>query len=287
MTPQSLLPPAALRAALDRLPSWINSSGRHIDRSACCVLTAASVRMHAGRRIRMTSTRSKQSCIVPGGRAQREAIGTITITAAQMHEIATMGDTRDRVQGDTRSTRANAMRPHHIETRDAPEVQKQKTPKERKRGRSRTAVHSTGPTHASDNPNRITSSEGKRLGLWGDFPLDNLPAGWTQTFTIERHCHNSRLAVHYLICPTCGLKKRKLFLPRCTTREHELSELAEGWVKMLDARSHRGPGSLTPELIDLRARIINHFGILFRSRQFQCGKCLGLRYGSRYRGRGT
>ena len=228
--------PKPVASALDTVPSWLNSGGKHIDRSACFELKASVVR----ERVTFQSFKSKKG---RSGKAVCEARGVVKVNGRILSEIRGMQQPR-RVQGDTRSRRANAIE---------------------------------------------TSKNSKMLGLWGQSTLDALPDAWSQRLDVERWRLNPKLAVHYLICPACKKKKRKLFLPQCRRDELDTAEMAEAWVKMLDARSSGGRGSqiLSPELMKMRARVIDRFGQLFRGRQLLCNKCLGMRYGAKFRGRGT
>ena len=80
-------------------------------------------------------------------------------------------------------------------------------------------------------------------------------------------------------CRSCCGKTLKLFMPVCSIQESNDSELAEGWVRLVDAR-HAALGRPMPrEVIELRHRLLQRYGLLFRGRRLVCRKCLGVRYG--------
>lgn len=92
---------------------------------------------------------------------------------------------------------------------------------------------------------------------------------------------------HYLICPNCQRKVFKLFMVLALPQEVEDAEIAEGWVRMFDARCNiRASGGaatlavqIDPELLRMRAALIERYGLLFRARRMVCKTCLGIRYG--------
>lgn len=71
----------------------------------------------------------------------------------------------------------------------------------------------------------------------------------------------------------------KLFLIVCSEAEAHDAEMAEGWVKLLDARAAAARQSLSATLMQHRAKLIERYGLLFYGRRLLCRTCLGLRYG--------
>ena len=149
------------------------------------------------------------------------------------------------------------------------------------------------------NPNRGApfTGSGKQIGLRAD---------WTQEISIERWRLHEKLAKHFLVCPGTGLplplgegegegqseftcssnrfrgccrKAAKLFTPVCSIQESNDSELAEGWVKMVDARYTAACRPMPPTVIEMRHRLLERYGLLFRGRRLVCRGCLGVRYG--------
>ena len=68
-------------------------------------------------------------------------------------------------------------------------------------------------------------------------------------------------------------------MPLCTKAEVLDAELAEGWIRMTDARYKAIRKPLPPEVIEMRHKLIQRYGLLFRGRRLVCRKCLGVRYG--------
>ena len=70
-----------------------------------------------------------------------------------------------------------------------------------------------------------------------------------------------------------------------TKQEVADAELAEGWIKLLEARLAASRVPISPENAVHRAQLIDRYGMLFRSggggggRQLICKKCLGVRDG--------
>ncbi|MCH7849135.1 MAG: hypothetical protein IIB53_12315 [Planctomycetes bacterium] len=115
------------------------------------------------------------------------------------------------------------------------------------------------------NPNK-GAPQTKFLGLWEH---------WSQTIRIERWRLHDRLAQHFLMCPSCNQKFRKLFMPMCTREETRDADLAQAWINQLDAHQR-----VKPSLTAHRATLLDRYGLLFTTgRRLVCRKCLGLRYG--------
>ncbi len=237
-------------------PSWHNRAGR-TDRSACAELRPRDLlQPHKPQR-----HKAKPSA----------ASFTITITARR---LARIHDRRLPYQlcGDRRTTKSNAMR-----TQCTPQP---------------TTNHSTihEPCYIFGNPNK-GAPRTKFLGLWHD---------WTQIIRIERrprkrkrpiskptpsrgwdHPHNPPPNyTHHFICPTCDRRVMKLFLPLCTRAEATDADAAERWLSALDAHYTALRKPFTPDLLQLRAQLINRYGPLLRpDRQLRCRHCWHIRYG--------
>ncbi len=262
-------PPALV--TLSRKPSWLNRSGR-VDRSACVELRASDIwrlvaehhwrscgsQRQARTREHATHHHDAARSAYRAGRLRphREAFALFTITARL---LARLHETRGPLQlaGDFRSVKSNAMNTHYRDSR----------------------------TSIARNPNR-GGMRIKKLGVWdgcdaGDEHSPRLRTGWTQAVRLERWRLHARLAQHFLICPCCQRKHLKLFMPLATQKEVEDARLAEGWVRMLDARQTAGRIALDREHLVLRARMIERYGPLFRTggRELRCRACLGVRYG--------
>ena len=229
------LDPPLLRT-LDAQPSWMNRSGR-VDRSGCAELRTSEVWRFA-RFTTIAQPRrhgARNPNIVHG---YREAASGMNISA---RFLARRQHNRrpQHLQGDLRTTKSNAMK-----------------------GPNAVPIRRTAPT---SNPNK-GAPQTNMLGLW---------EGWSQHIRIERWRLHDRLAQHFLMCPSCKQKFRKLFMPMCTIEEARDADLAELWINQLDAHH-----CVKPSLMALRASLVNRYGLLFRAeRRLVCRKCLGLKYG--------
>ena len=235
-------------------PSWVNRAGC-IDRSACVELRASDVwpfavfatiahPCHHGARNRG---------LVHG---YREAASEINVSARFLARIQRNRRPRH-LQGDLRTTKSNAMRRSH--QRSAISSQQE--------SRRHRRDHNPGPAL---NPNK-GAPQTKFLGLWEH---------WSQTIRIERWRLHDRLAQHFLICPGCDQKFRKLFMPMCITEEAHDADLAEAWINQLDARCRITRAPLPSSLMAQRTSLRDRYGLLFTTgRRLVCRKCLGLRYG--------
>lgn len=260
----------------DQRPSWANNhgDGRRVDRSACLEVRASelwprvTLRPCRRRRRRRTTSGDHQ-----GKRwTILEATGSITITAHLVDELHGLRFPR-RLEGDARTTKANALRPASMKTVALPGDRA-----ERERQRRHKRVHTPAPAF---NPNK-GATQTKRLGLWAPGNTSDLPEGWTQTIRIERWKLHEHLTTHFLICPECDGRKKKLFMILCRRDEMRDAEFAEGWIKMLDARYGAARVPLPAPLLAHRAALMDRYGLLFRGRRLTCGQCLALRYGSKY-----
>ena len=136
-------------------------------------------------------------------------------------------------------------------------------------GLQRKHIRTHLPTPAL-NPNK-GAPQTKFLGLWEH---------WSQTIRIERWRLHDRLAQHFLMCPGCDQKFRKLFMPLCTNDEARDADLAEAWINQLDAHQRIGRAPLPPSLMAHRSSLLDRYRLLFTTgRRLVCRKCLGLRYG--------
>ena len=252
--------------SLKSRPSWVNRASR-IDRSACVELRASDVRRHATFPTpgapgfpgfpQARTTRGRYGARNPDiVRGFREAETEINIRARFLARLMRK-DLPQQLQGDRRTTKANVMRPSCQQSA----VQDQRATRRHAR------VHLSGP---AANPNK-GAPQTKMLGLW---------EGWSQTVTIERWRLHDRLAQHFLICPNCDHKFRKLFMPLCTKVEAIDADVAEAWISQLDTRAKLKRTPLPPSLMADRALLVNRYGPLFRAaRRLVCRHCLGLRYG--------
>lgn len=297
----STLPTLPPLATLARKPSWVNNAGR-VDRAACMEIRASELwpllDSHCWTELRSSTGRL--------------AYTTVTIDAPM---LARLHDTRSPrlLLGDLRTPKSNAMKGPHDPYR------------RRYLNRGAGDQPWTALDDALDirysNPNK-GATRTKRLALWDTDQIPYHTCGpWKQEVRIEKWIRDKKKGSvvssqwsgkhqssrdpnrkssivnrklisppnhwHYLICPACDRKVFKLFMVLALPQEVEDAEIAEGWIKMLDARSnargHGGTGvspvQLDPDLLKTRAALIARYGLLFRSRRMTCKKCLGIRYG--------
>ena len=222
-------------------PSWMNRSGR-IDRSGCAELRASEVWRFAN--FTTIAHPHRHGARNPGlVHGYREAASGINVSA---RFLARRQHNRrpQHLQGDLRTTKSNAMK-----------------------GPNATSLRPAAPAF---NPNK-GAPQTKMLGLWED---------WSQPIRIERWRLHDRLAQHFLICPGCDQKFRKLFMPMCTKEEARDADLAEAWINQLDARYRITRAPLPPSLMAQRASLLDRYSLLFTTgRRLVCLNCLGLRYG--------
>ncbi len=235
-------------ATLELPPSWVNLAGR-VDRAACLELRASEVRHDA-------TFKTARTCRKPGRRVAkarvcREAVGTITISVFDLLDIHNRRKPR-LLSGDYRTAKANAMR----YTPGKPPSHPDQRATQRRPGRD----HGLTP-----NPNKGVSRN-KMLGL------DEL---WTQTLTLERWRLHERLAYHFLICPGCNEKYKKLFLPLCTEAELRDADVALTWPQCNEPRIRQN-ASLKAQA----STLMDRYGLLFGPRRLLCRHCLGIRYGT-------
>lgn len=277
---------------LSRRPSWLNNAGR-VDRAACMEVRASE----------LWPLLQSEAWMEHRSAAGRLAHAMITITAPM---VAHLHDTRNPrlLVGDLRTPKSNAM----------------KGPHDPYRRKHLNRAKGDKPWSALDdaldvrycNPNKGATCT-KRLALWDTDQIPYHTTGpWKQEVRIEKWIRGKKSIVqmpkskapsvasslsrsvasppnhwHYLICPSCERKVFKLFMVLALPQEVEDAEIAEGWVKMIDARSNtRGNGGTgvsavqsNPDLLKTRAALIERYGLLFRARRMTCKKCLGIRYG--------
>ncbi len=219
----------------------MNRSGR-IDRSGCAELRASEVWRFAG--FTTIAQPRRHGARNPGlVHGYREAASGINVSA---RFLARRQHNRrpQHLQGDLRTTKSNAMK-----------------------GPNATSLCPAAPAFNSNKG----APQTKMLGLW---------EGWSQPIRIERWRLHDRFAQHFLICPSCEQKFRKLFMPMCTKEEARDADLAEAWINQLDARYRLTRAPLPPSLMAQRASLFDRYGLLFTTgRRLVCRNCLGLRYG--------
>jgi hypothetical protein len=250
------MPPPPFLATLASKPSWVNRSN-NTDRSACCEVRASELwRCIEAGHWKKSRSSSRNAC------SQRQAVARIIITARMLKDLHNHRMPRELI-GDRRSFKSNVM--------------KGRVP--------------------GSNPNKGASRE-KKLGLWGAGEIGFPAAGWSQELRVERwlrfplsslqsFCATVSVRAsapprnqHFLICPGCETKVVKLFLPLTTQAEEDDAELAEGWVRLIEAHpKFRLQRTRDPVVRDLCDRIVNRYGLLFRGRKLLCRGCLGLKYG--------
>ena len=256
-------------ATLDSRPSWLNRAGR-IDRSACFELRASDVWPLAN--LRPTPSR-------PFRRPYLETSGGFTLTTPFLLCLRDRRLPRTLI-GDWRTSKSNAMKDHRSRKRQPPA--------------QRLGTLDFGLTA---NPNKGAAAT-KLLGLPldGNFnsanpapgtldPTSPSAQGWSQLVRIERHRLHASLAQHFLICPACGKKYLKLFLPLCTRDEIRDADLAHTFLRshfpqlFTDSLSSPSvPRSLSP-LVPSVQSLLSRYSLLFPPRRLLCRHCLGLRYG--------
>jgi len=233
---------------LHQTPSWQNAAGR-VDRSACAAVRAAQLwRRIPPEQWQPCRSASRPGTRRPNSRVHREARARIELTADDLTWLHRQ--TRPfQLLGDYRTEKANAMK-----RTNRPET-----------GRlySRTLRVRTGRrTPQVSNPNK---------GACGDKTLA-LPPDWSQTLTIERWRLHEKLARHFLICPRCGVKKTKLFLPLAAPAEWADAQRAIAYL-------HRTAAGLNKPLTDFQLELITRYGLLLPPRRLLCIDCLGIRFG--------
>ena len=257
-------------------PSWVNRAGQ-IDRSACVELRASDVWRFAefATVAHPCHHGARNPDLVHG---YREAASEINVSARFLARVQRNRRPRH-LQGDLRTTKSNAMR----QSCRRSAISSQQEPRKHIR------IHLPTP---AINPNK-GAPQTKFLGLWEH---------WSQTIRIERWRLHDRLAQHFLICPnspsllspsplgrgvrgegsstSCLHKVRKLFMPMCTKEEALDADLAEAWIKRLDARCRISRAPLPASLMAHRSSLLDRYSLLFTTgRRLECRKCLGLRYG--------
>lgn len=276
-------------------PSWHNRAGR-VDRSACFSLTAAKLWRLIDEASWSYTFAARQYTRHAKGRCDRHA--EITLTARDLW-LLHKRETPQRIDGDRRTTKSNAMRGGGRGTGAG--VQQGI--------RAQTPTPNAAPCtpHPAINPNRGAGfAMGlKRLGL---------DCMWDTTLMIQRIVQHDKLKQHFIVCPACRPRNdgsggmdipvcrsaqpnrnaprgtsppanklrsklppglaTKLYLPLCTEQEYEDAQRARLWLTThTDPNRPLSPGA---------AQLIKRYGELFQdpaSRQLRCRHCLGLRYG--------
>jgi hypothetical protein len=93
---------------------------------------------------------------------------------------------------------------------------------------------------------------------------------------------------HFLLCPQCRTKRKKLYMVLAFEQEVADAEIAEGMIRMIDSnpalrrRIERNAAQNAG-----RAALIDRYAMLFRGhdRKLTCADCLGLRWGEVKTGR--
>ncbi|MEX2213966.1 MAG: hypothetical protein WD768_07550 [Phycisphaeraceae bacterium] len=189
---------------LDQPATWLNSGGKHIDRSACVEVRVAWVRKAAGcilTEMRSTWRKAKRCGVreLPFEKRVHSGIGRRATGVYTLRTSDLAGWMREmmprRLAGDRRTARAMAMRPSLFKLQPEGTRHPTATSTEWKGFRCRRT--SKRPLLEPDqglsaNPNRGASRE-KVLGL---------EERWTQPVRIERWVYEGRkLPAYYLICP--------------------------------------------------------------------------------------
>lgn len=240
--PGAPLPQPPDLKTLNKKPTWVNRAGR-VDRSACMEIRASEVRKGVIFRIAPRTNDPAKPIMYADVRIAAPLI-------AHLHALRQPFA----LSGDKRTQKSNAMKDHRYPV-------------------DMNALH---------NPNK-GAARTKYLALNAE---GHFAGVWEQTVRIERHDRTRKKShkgppthQHFLICPQCAKKYVKLFLIVCSEAEAHDAELAEGWVKLLDARAAAARQSLPAELMQHRAKLIERYGLLFYGRRLLCRTCLGLRYG--------
>jgi hypothetical protein len=277
---------------LDLKPTWTNRAGR-VDRSACLALCVGRL----WRRIEPDGW--TRLCT---GNPAREAWAEIAVHAIDLISLHRRRGPHV-LRGDLRTTKSHVMRGH------ARPLTRGKCGGERggecggegageggPRPRPRKRIHKST---AAPNPN-FGATSAKVLGLTNDdSPFDDVH-DWVQVIRMERWRYplppptreqvnllsfradvRARLprAQHFVICPLCGGKFRKLFTILATPPELRDARLAESWIAMSDARRQASRLPSDPGAMALRARLIDRYAPLMNGRRLVCRGCLGMRYG--------
>jgi hypothetical protein len=256
-------PPIPHLRSLRSKPSWVNRAGR-VDRSACFEVSASEL----WRRIpaqRWSEARSSTG---------REARADFKVYAWLLQWLHNHRQPRELV-GDWRTRKSNAMKDSIIDPAPPP--------------------YWRGDLNVNfaPNPNK-GATRTKKLGLWGagsiGFPDDE----WSQVVRVERWDRKARgikgsrdqgasippSHQHFLICPACNRKMVKLMMVLCSEQEIDDAEIAEGWVRMIDAHPvYRRLRMNNSELGTRYSELVSRYGLLFRGRRLVCRNCLGVRYG--------
>ena len=263
-------------ATLHRKPSWHNRAG-NVDRSACLEIRASELwRLIHPRKFQRTPSA-----------AGRQASAAITIDSTFIFNLHQTRLPRTLI-GDQRTPKSNAMKT----ARDGSPRRRHRKPHDQ----PWIALADSTDFHYP-NPNK-GAARTKMLGLWtGDEPGYINAGPWKQTIAVERWRRTSRAAQprrragshqrshipaheHFLICPQCKTKRKKLFMILAHEQEVIDAEMAEGWINLIDAHPNWHRVCTADEALSAkRARLISRYGLLFRDRRLLCAACLGLRWG--------
>jgi hypothetical protein len=150
---------------------------------------------------------------------------------------------------------------------------------ERWRLHERLAYHYLTCPFGSNLPSRA----GRRAGREGSSTSSSLRDSVSPS--LPSSTSSLRLSISSSLRPPCLRRVTKLFLPLCTEAELLDAELAEGWIKLLDATAAASRIPLPRELLAHRAKLIDRYGLLFggSTRPLRCRNCLKLRYGACWR----
>lgn len=231
--------------SLHTKPSWVNRAGR-VDRSACVELRASEIK----RLLEMNFRRRGQWLGLGWGAvagetrdtAGLEGSATCTIHAEFLEKLHASRLPRALV-GDYRTGKANVMKSRFVHPH---KVSQPDAPNPNKGASQQKVIH-------------LPPADGEQL--------------WSQTLTLQRWRLHEKLAQHFLVCPRCQQRTMKLFLILCTPDEAADAAYVAIYLRHLQINERNHPGSA------LESQLVSRYAALFPPRQFQCARCLGLRYG--------
>ena len=233
---------------LDLPPSWTNRAGR-VDRSGCAEVRVGEI-----------ARRIATECWLPSaiGAAPAYSCGAINKAYSCGAKTGTENGRGPYCKSAASFVlRASLFKSLHAKRMPFALVGDWRTPKSNvmKPGRRIDAR----ANHPLENPNRGAAAS-KYLAL---------PNDWEQTLELQRWQQNPRLVYPYLLCPVCGKRKKKLFLPMCTKAELRDAGFALTWLQ----RASNEPGT------QVETKLIKRYGTLFPPRALRCTACLGVRHG--------
>lgn len=244
-------------ATLDVPDSCRNAAGR-VDRSACLSLDVRTLlRQLPDDDWRPARSPTRPGTRAPGSRTHREAVAHLTLTALDLDRLLALARPFQ-LLGDFRSEKANAMK-RKCGVRNA-ECGAETLSSSIPHSALRVPHSSPRRTPRVSNPN-LGAAAVKIAGVAPD---------WSQTVRLERWRLHENLARHFIICPRCGSRRFKLYLPLCTPDEVRDAHFAFMFLQ------HSDPNK---PLTEHQHQLVRRYAHLFPPRSIGCADCLKMRFG--------